>query len=78
MPFLEIILLERNTVLSIRLHKNDATPLPDQRRSLPIRVKMDNLLIPSTFNKLSLLTVKGWIGLGSILSAIFLLLSYIS
>ena len=33
---------------------------------------MDNLLIPSTFNKLSLLTVKGWIGLGSILSAIFL------
>ena len=31
---------------------------------------MDNLLIPSTFNKLSLLTVKGWIGLGSILSAI--------
>ena len=33
---------------------------------------MDNLLIPSTFNKLSLLTVKGWIGLGTILSAIFL------
>ena len=33
---------------------------------------MDNLLIPSTFNKLSLLTLKGWIGLGSILSAIFL------
>ncbi|XP_044176776.1 nucleotide-binding oligomerization domain-containing protein 2-like [Acropora millepora] len=33
---------------------------------------MDNLLIPSTFNKLSLLAVKGWIGLGSILSAIFL------
>ena len=32
---------------------------------------MDNLLIPSTFNKLSLLTVKGWIGLGSVLSAIF-------
>ncbi|XP_044181876.1 NACHT, LRR and PYD domains-containing protein 3-like [Acropora millepora] len=33
---------------------------------------MDNLLIPSTFNKLGLLTLKGWIGLGSILSAIFL------
>ena len=33
---------------------------------------MDNLLIPSTFNKLGLLAVKGWIGLGSILSAIFL------
>ncbi|XP_074630662.1 uncharacterized protein LOC141889304 [Acropora palmata] len=33
---------------------------------------MDNLLIPSTFNKLALLTLKGWIGLGSILSAIFL------
>ena len=33
---------------------------------------MDNLLIPSTFNKLSLLAMKGWIGLGSILSAIFL------
>ena len=33
---------------------------------------MDNLLIPSTFNKLSLLTVKGWIGLGTILPAVFL------
>ncbi|XP_044177612.1 nucleotide-binding oligomerization domain-containing protein 2-like isoform X2 [Acropora millepora] len=33
---------------------------------------MDNLLIPSTFNTLSLLTVKGWIGLGSILFAIVL------
>ena len=33
---------------------------------------MDNLLIPSTFNKFRLLTVKGWIGLGTILSAIFL------
>ena len=33
---------------------------------------MDNLLIPATFNKLGLLTLKGWIGLGSILSAIFL------
>ena len=33
---------------------------------------MDNLLIPSTFSKLGLLTLKGWIGLGSILSAIFL------
>ena len=33
---------------------------------------MDNLLIPSTLNKLDLLTLKGWIGLGSILSAIFL------
>ena len=33
--------------------------------------QMDNLLIPSSFNKPSLLTVKGWIGLGSILSAIF-------
>ena len=43
-----------------------------QIRSRTIRRKMDNLLIPSTFNKLSLLTVKGWIGLGSILSAIFL------
>ena len=43
-----------------------------QIRSRTIRHKMDNLLIPSTFNKLSLLTVKSWIGLGSILSAIFL------
>ncbi|XP_044181714.1 nucleotide-binding oligomerization domain-containing protein 1-like [Acropora millepora] len=33
---------------------------------------MDNLLIPSTFNKFGLLTLKGWVGLGSILSAIFL------
>ena len=33
---------------------------------------MDDLLIPSTFNKFRLLTVKGWIGLGTILSAIFL------
>ena len=33
---------------------------------------MDNLLIPSTFNWLGHLTLKGWIGLGSILSAIFL------
>ncbi|XP_067021041.1 NACHT, LRR and PYD domains-containing protein 12-like [Acropora muricata] len=33
---------------------------------------MDNLLIPSTFNKLGLLTLKGWIGLGSILPPIFL------
>ena len=33
---------------------------------------MDKFLIPSTFSKLGLLTLKGWIGLGSILSAIFL------
>ena len=33
---------------------------------------MDNLLIPSTFNHLTLLTVKAWIGLGSILSVIYL------
>ena len=33
---------------------------------------MDNLLIPSTFNKLSLLTIKGWSYLGMILPAIFL------
>ena len=32
---------------------------------------MDNLLIPSTFNKLSLLAVKGWIGLESVLSTVF-------
>ncbi|XP_044169603.1 uncharacterized protein LOC122953694 [Acropora millepora] len=37
-----------------------------------IRANMDNLLIPSTFNKPNLLTVKGWIGLGSILTAMFL------
>ena len=37
---------------------------------------MDNLLIPSTFNKLNLLTVKGWIGLGSILTAMFLQMHY--
>ena len=33
---------------------------------------MDNLLIPSTFNKLSLLTVKAWSYLGIILPGIFL------
>ena len=76
MPYLEIILLQWNTVLSIWLYKThfDPTLQPhlDQKRSRTIRNKMDNLLIPSTFNKLSLLAVKGWIGLGSILSAIFL------
>ena len=33
---------------------------------------MDNLLIPSTFSKPNLLTVKGWIVLGSILTPMFL------
>ena len=47
-------------------------PHPAQKQSPTIRHKMDNLLIPLTFNKLGLLTLKGWIGLGSILSAIFL------
>ena len=44
----------------------------DQKRRRRIRDKMDNLLIPSTFNTLSLVAVKGWLGLGSLLSAIFL------
>ena len=74
---MEIILLEWNTVLSISLSTKPTPfptlpPHPDQKRSRTIRHKMDNLLTPSTFNKLSLLTVKGWIGLGTILSAIFL------
>jgi len=37
-----------------------------------IRANMDNLLIPSTFSKPNLLTVKGWIVLGSILTPMFL------
>ena len=44
----------------------------DQKRRRRIRDKMDNLLIPSTFNTLSLVAVKGWLSLGSLLSAIFL------
>ena len=47
-------------------------PHLDQKQSRTIRDIMDNLLIPLTFNHLTLLTVKGWIGLGSILSAIYL------
>ena len=43
----------------------------DQKQRRTTGLKMDNLLIPSTFNKLSLLAVKVWISLGSVLFAIF-------
>ena len=42
-------------------------PHPDEKRSRTIGHKMDGFLIPSTFSKLGLLTVKGWYYLGMML-----------
>ena len=58
---------------AVNLRSTKQTPFstlqshPDQKRSRVIGHKMDGFLIPTTFSKLGLLTVKGWYYLGMML-----------
>ena len=58
---------------AVNLRSTNQTPFstlqshPDQKRSRMIGHEMDGFLIPTTFSKLGLLTVKGWYYLGMML-----------